>query len=174
VDSTGLEKKLWSVDISHVDMTNEKQIASTLGIELHFICDNSETVKLAESVDLLFIDSLHVYGHLKRELDFHHSNVKQYIIMHDTSIDGWQGELVRKSEETIDWIEIQRQYGYLQYSQEDLLLGLLPAVEEFLELHSEWKLEKHFANNNGLTILKRVLPTVGIHEASGFAYSWHP
>ena len=91
-----------------------------------------------------------------RELDVHHSNVKQYIVMHDTSADGWQSQLARNSEETIHWIEIQRQYGYLQYSQEDLLLGLLPAVDEFLELHSKWKLEKHFANNHGLTILKGV------------------
>ena len=46
-------------------------------------------------------------------------------------------------------------------------MGLLPAVDEFLELHSKWKLEKHFVNNHGLTILKGGLPTVGIHEASG-------
>ena len=167
MDSTSLEKKLWSVDISHVDMTIEKHIASFLGIELHFICDNSATVKLAGSVDLLFIDSLHVYGHLKRELEFYHRNVKQYIIIHDTTIDGWQSEFARNSEETIDWDEIQREYGYLRYPQEDLLLGLWPAVEEFLELHSEWELEKHFANNNGLTILRRILHTVGIHGASG-------
>ena len=36
--------------------------------------------------------------------------------------------------------------------------GLWPAVEEFLNEHSEWQLETRYTNNNGLTILKRVPP----------------
>jgi hypothetical protein len=36
--------------------------------------------------------------------------------------------------------------------------GLWPAVEEFLAAHPEWKIEKRFTNNNGLTILARDPP----------------
>jgi len=36
------------------------------------------------------------------------------------------------------------------------LTGLWPAIREFLGTHPEWKIEKRFKNNNGLTILARV------------------
>jgi hypothetical protein len=35
--------------------------------------------------------------------------------------------------------------------------GLWPAIDEFLKEHSEWKLEMRYTNNNGLTILSRVM-----------------
>ena len=38
-----------------------------------------------EPVDVLYIDSLHVPRHLLAELNKHHSNVKKYIVLHDTS-----------------------------------------------------------------------------------------
>lgn len=81
-------------------MMKEKRLAAVLGIDLRFVCHNSATVHFGGPVDLLFIDSLHVYGHLKRELDFHHRNVNHYIIMHDTTTttDAWESEVVRESD----------------------------------------------------------------------------
>lgn len=38
-----------------------------------------------EPADLLYIDSLHEYRHLKGELTRHASKIKKYIIMHDTT-----------------------------------------------------------------------------------------
>ena len=34
--------------------------------------------------------------------------------------------------------------------------GLWPAVQDFLAHHPEWKIYRRYANNNGLTILKRM------------------
>jgi cephalosporin hydroxylase len=101
-------------------------------------------------VDLLFIDTFHVYAHLKRELAHHHSRVRKYIVMHDTVVDAVHGEAVRCN---YNLLETWKKTGY---PVEELTKGLVQAIQEFLVAHPEWKIEKHYMNNNGLTILKRV------------------
>lgn len=99
--------------------------------------------------DLLFIDTWHVYGHLKRELAYWNSFVKKYIIMHDTTVDEWQGETIRNR-----WNALE-QSKTTGIPVEEINKGLWPAIEEFLNEHPEWSIEKRYTNNNGLTILKR-------------------
>jgi hypothetical protein len=41
------------------------------------------TLKI-EKTNLLFIDSLHTYGQVKTELNYHHTQVDKYILFHDT------------------------------------------------------------------------------------------
>ena len=48
-----------------------------------------------EKFDLTFIDTWHVYGQLKRELTKFNKITNKYIIMHDTTIDGYLGESLR-------------------------------------------------------------------------------
>lgn len=103
-----------------------------------------------EETDLLFIDTWHVYGHLKRELSRWHSYVKKYIIMHDTTVDEWIGESIRER------MDIEHQSRITGIPIEEIKKGLQPAIEEFLIEHKEFVLEKKYTNNNGLTILKRV------------------
>jgi hypothetical protein len=103
-----------------------------------------------EQTDLLFIDTWHVYGHLKRELARWHSYVGKYIIMHDTTVDEWQGETIRCG------MNAQQQSAQTGIPIEEINRGLWPAVEEFLRAHPEWKLERRYTNNNGLTILAHV------------------
>ena len=100
--------------------------------------------------DLLFIDTWHVYGQLKRELSRWHSVVSKYIIMHDTTVDEWKGETLRCSWNS----EQQSKDSGIPVSE--IEKGLWPAIEEFLAKHSEWKLKERFTNNNGLTILQRI------------------
>lgn len=102
-----------------------------------------------EETDLLFIDTWHVYGHLKRELARWHSSVRKYIILHDTTIDAEYGETIRGNSNAI---EQSRQSGI---PIEEINKGLWPAVTEFLEQNHNWRLEKRYENNNGLTILSR-------------------
>ena len=45
---------------------------------------------------------------------------------------------------------------YNSFPVEEITRGLIPALTEFLETHKEWVLHKHYTNNNGLTILKRL------------------
>jgi hypothetical protein len=138
-----------------VDPYKSKQIDPFLqmckdeGVNASF-CNMSDLDCPLSKTDLLFIDTWHVYGHLKRELAYWHSSVKKYIIMHDTTVDEWQGETIRMR---YDANQQQLDSGI---PIEEILKGLWPAVQEFLDQHPEWKIEKRFTNNNGLTILTRL------------------
>jgi cephalosporin hydroxylase len=102
-----------------------------------------------ENTDLLFIDTWHVYGHMKRELERWNSYVGKYMILHDTEVDRWVGETIRNG---WDGEEQSRKSGIPVH---EIMRGIWPAVLEFLESHPEWKIHEHFSNCNGLTVLKR-------------------
>jgi hypothetical protein len=82
-----------------------------------------------EPTDLLFVDSLHIYEQVKTELELHADKAKKYIVFHDTTSYADNGEFGGK--------------------------GIWPAIQEFIDSHSEWQLVERRTNNNGLTILKR-------------------
>jgi hypothetical protein len=102
-----------------------------------------------EETDMLFIDTWHVYGQLKRELARWHSSVRKYIILHDTTVDEWQGETIRCG---WDAVRQSRESGI---PVDEIRKGLWPAVAEFLTDHPEWSLRERFVNNNGLTVLEK-------------------
>ena len=100
--------------------------------------------------DLTFIDTWHVYGQLKRELEKFSPITNKYIIMHDTEIDGIQGESIR-----CGW-NIAEYANKFSWTENEVGDGLLQAVNEFLENHPEWKMIYQVRNNNGLTIFEKV------------------
>lgn len=70
----GPPKRLLCVDIDPIPGIDAVAAAAEcVGVSLSFQQGDSAKVELAEDVDLLFIDTWHVYGHLKRELSAHHS-----------------------------------------------------------------------------------------------------
>jgi GT2 family glycosyltransferase/Flp pilus assembly protein TadD len=85
-----------------------------------------------EETDLLFIDTWHVYEQLSEELRLHASAARKYVVLHDTTTFGEQGEAA----------------GHR---------GLWPAVEEFLA-QGTFRLKQRFTHNNGLTVLERIAP----------------
>lgn len=103
-----------------------------------------------ETTELLFIDTLHIYGQLKRELNRWNSNVTKYIIMHDTTVDEWWGETIRLG---CNAVQQSKETGI---PLDEINKGLWPAISEFLIDHPEWVIKERFTNNNGLTILARV------------------
>jgi hypothetical protein len=103
-----------------------------------------------EDTDLLFIDTWHVYGQLKRELARWHSSVRKFIILHDVEVDKWKGETLRCGG---DVASLSRQFGI---PETEITRGLWPAVLEFLAEHPEWTLQYHATNCNGLAVLSRV------------------
>jgi hypothetical protein len=103
-----------------------------------------------EEADLVFIDTWHIYAQLKRELEYWGPYAKKYLILHDTTVDEWEGESIRGR------FDIQKQARETGWPAEEIAKGLWPAVEEYLEAHPEWVLERRFVNNNGLTILRRI------------------
>jgi len=155
-------KELFCVDIEDIFMGFVAGQAAEAGVKLQFLKENSATVNFGKPVDLLFIDTWHVYGHLKRELAHHHTNVRKYIILHDTEGDALLGETVRF------WCDfgpegasrglkayVKQMADKMGYTEDEAARGLQPALVEFLEAHPEWKIHEVFTNNNGLTILKR-------------------
>lgn len=143
-------KEYIGVDIvkcQQVEFTSK--LCNEIGIKYTFLQEDSAKVNIPE-VDMLFIDTWHVYGHLKRELQNNHSKVKKYIIMHDTTVDEWIGESIRCN------YNIKQQIKESGYTEEEIMTGLWPAVDEFLKSHPEWILKERYTNNNGLTILEKI------------------
>ena len=112
-------------------------------------CNNLQ-IDFAENVDLTFIDTWHVYGQLKRELEAFSKITNKYIIMHDTTVDEWYGENIRAGRDATDEA---RSSGI---PIEEIYKGLWPAISEFLFYNTDWVLHERYTNNNGLTILKKI------------------
>ena len=103
-----------------------------------------------ENTELLFIDTWHVYGQLKRELSRWNGYVSKYIILHDTTVDEIHGEALRNND---DVYKLSKMSGI---PVEEVAKGLWPAITEFLSEHSEWCIKQRYTHNNGLTVLERV------------------
>jgi hypothetical protein len=141
-------KKLISLDLHNPDKFggNIQEIydgVSSTSIDFSFIEQDSLTYNL-ESCDLLFIDTLHDYLQLKKELTRHHTKVKKYIIFHDTV------SFEYSDEKSVD------EMGIINQTETNLPKGLWPAIEEFLYHNRNWIIWEKKPNNNGLTILKRI------------------
>jgi tetratricopeptide (TPR) repeat protein len=82
-----------------------------------------------EETDLLVLDMLHEYAPLQKALHLHAGKVKRFLVIHDTTAFGEQGETPGRQ-------------------------GLWPAIEEFLAQET-FRLAQRYDNNNGLTVLER-------------------
>lgn len=123
-------EKLTSIDI--VEYPNVREYfdyCQSQGLNYQYIIQDDLTLEL-EPTDLLFIDSLHTYDHLKKELELHAGKANKYIVFHDTVAFGTVGE------------------GHSK--------GLLPAIDEFLEVNKEWKIVYDVDFNNGLRVLEKI------------------
>lgn len=152
LENSSADKKLIGVDLKfHSNINILSYIAECNNIHYEFIQGDSAKVEIPE-VDLLFIDTWHVYAHLIRELRAHHNKARKYIVMHDTTVDGEVGETIR-----CGW-DAEQQSKDSGYPVDEINNGLWPAVEDFLKERPEWKLKHRYINNNGLTILERIVP----------------
>ena len=137
-DVQDLLHKSFGLDINHKCIWKNN-------LELDFESDLE-----SRSFDLLFIDSWHVYGQLKRELNKYNTIINKYIIMHDTEVDKIYGESIRRN-----W-DVNTQSIQSGIPAEEITKGLSFAIYEFLQTHPEWKVKEQLTNNNGLTILERI------------------
>lgn len=86
-----------------------------------------------QSVDLLFIDTLHDADQCYHELIHNSDNVDKYIILHDTEIYAKRGETPGKP-------------------------GLNAAIKQWQMERHDWQCSRVFTNNNGLTVFERINP----------------
>lgn len=98
--------------------------------KLTFINADVLTVEI-EPTDMLFIDTLHQFFQLERELWKHARKVLEYLAFHDTEIFG-------------------------EISEDGSTPGLNHAIKLFVERNREWRECYRSTANNGLTILERI------------------
>jgi hypothetical protein len=130
---SSMAKRVVSVDVNHPNenggsLQEMRDAATEAGIDFTFILADDLSIELEES-DLIFFDTLHTYGHLKRELHLHADKAKKYIIFHDTV--------------TYDTVGV------------DGGEGIGRAIKEFLNENKLWGVKTNYENNNGLLILER-------------------
>ena len=143
------KKKILLNDKVECDINELLNETKDLAIEINYEWKNNLELNLDHNYDMIFIDTWHIYGHLKRELSKFSPFINKYILMHDTTIDEIDGETIR-----CGW-NAEDQSKETGYSVEEIRCGLGKAVSEFLEGNSDWELLEKFTNNNGLTVLKR-------------------
>jgi hypothetical protein len=85
---SGRPKKMVSVDIKHPSFYKAKiedvyNACNIENINFSFVLSSSLDIVI-DTTDLLFIDTLHTYDQLSRELKLHGNKSTKYIILHDT------------------------------------------------------------------------------------------
>ncbi len=146
------KKSLILNDLSECDVKELLYCCSQYNTNLNvkYVWVNDLNLELKENVDMTFIDTWHVYGQLKRELDKFSKITNKYIVMHDTTVDAEYGESLRCGS------DIKNQSLSSGFPVEEITCGLWRAIEEFLANNKNWVLYERYLNNNGLTILKRL------------------
>ena len=145
------KKCLYLNDITECDIRELQSAAQTFQVNIKYAwCNDLELAFTPDDkIELVFIDTWHVYGQLKRELAKFGKIAQKYIILHDTTVDEYVGESIRMGKN----IEEDCLKNKMTYSE--VIVGLWPAVVEFLKENPQWVLRERFKNNNGLTVLEK-------------------
>jgi hypothetical protein len=137
-------KKMISYDIvTNPNITEVINLCNEYSINYSF--QEKDVLQLEiEPTELLFIDTLHTYNQLIKELEIHSNKVSKYIVLHDTEHFGRIDEIIYNHASNVVKVSPTTKQG------------LMTAVEDFLttELGQSWELHKVYTNNNGLTVLK--------------------
>lgn len=127
--------KLYSYDINECPIVDKLR-----DINFTFIkADTSKPIDMPyEIVDMAFVDTLHTYEQVKKELE-HLKNVRKYIIFHDTVLfgdrdesPGWQGGMYADGP------------------------GINKAIQEFMVEQNCWAVDYSSELDNGLLVIKRI------------------
>lgn len=153
-NNTTETKKFLMNDIENCDVAEITNAAKGLNIDISFKVENNLLMEFDQNYDLTFIDTYHVYPQLIRELNKFSQVTNKYIIMHDTTIDEYYGEVIRSCN-GYNYNVVQEHSQKTGYTPEDLVKGLRPAIEEFLLNNPNWQIKEVFTNNNGLTVLEK-------------------
>lgn len=148
--NTSIKPTLFMNDIDKCDIQELLFLTKDLPIKMKFEWKNNLDLDFKETYDLTFIDTWHIYGQLKRELAKFAPLTNKYIIMHDTTVDEWEGETIRMGRNA------NEQSVSSGFPLEEIYKGLRPAIDEFLISNKDWVLHERFVNNNGLTILRKI------------------
>ena len=143
-------KEIFLNDLEKCDIDELLNACNDTDIKINYEWISDLELKTRQNYDLTFIDTWHVYGQLKRELEKYSKITNKYIIIHDTTVDEIFGETIRNGWNAVEQSKISG------FPVEEINCGLWPAVEEFLQNNKNWELKERYTNNNGLTILERL------------------
>jgi hypothetical protein len=139
----GCPEKLVSYDIiSTPEVENIINLCDSSKYNFQFLIGDTLEIEI-EDTDILFIDTLHTYNQLKKELNKHCSKVRNHIILHDTVSFRWVDE------------EIYSHASEILKNSKKIKSGLFNAVKDFIFENPDWYIEKEYKNNNGLMILSK-------------------
>jgi len=158
-NKNGARKRLFMNDMQECQIGEIIDAVSTLNIDVKYEwkSDLDIVFEPGETYDMVFIDTWHVYGQIKRELEKFSTIANKYIIMHDTTIDEINGELMR-------YYGYNYQTAYAEATalsaktgipRDEIMKGMWYGIQEFLAAHPEWYIKDRFFNNNGLMVLAR-------------------
>ena len=119
-----------SEDVNHL---NDWAIKNNIKIEI------SENPKPIKQTDLLFINNLHTYDYVYKQLDKNKNKINKYIIINETSTYGDTDEII---------------FGVTKNTKKKGE-GVYNAILDFLDKDDDWSIKEEYKNNNGLVILKR-------------------
>lgn len=123
-----------------------KAAGAECDVEVRFTQANDQTLGNLWQSDLLFIDTLHTYGHLSFELTRFSPLIRKFIILNNTS-GPWEtaDDVAYRGDRTEYPPDIDREKR-----------GTWSAVQDFLSLSGrEWVLKERYTHANGLTVLER-------------------
>jgi hypothetical protein len=146
-------KPIKKITLNDIEVCNiDELINATNGLDINidYQWKSDLDLEINENYDMVFIDTFHVYGQLKRELDKFSKVTNKYIIMHDTTVDEVFGEVIREK------LNINCFSNQTGIPEDEIVCGLGKAIDEFLLNNTEWELLKKYTNNNGLTILHKI------------------
>ena len=143
-------KQLFMNDNTSCNINELLNYTKNTNLSINYEWVNNLQLEVKQNYDIVFIDTWHVYGKLKRELAKLSKYANKYIIMHDTTVDEIHGETIRNS-----W-NPEQQSIESGFPVEEITSGLWKAIEEFLIENCHWKIKERYYNNNGLTILEKI------------------
>uniref|UniRef100_A0A6C0I1I7 Fringe-like glycosyltransferase domain-containing protein n=1 Tax=viral metagenome TaxID=1070528 RepID=A0A6C0I1I7_9ZZZZ len=154
VSDTARKPLLFLNDLEVCNISELLDNTKDLNIEIKYQWINCLDLDFTNTFDMVFIDTWHIYGQLKRELEKFSKIANKYIVMHDTTVDEYEGETIRGG------LDAQKQSEESGFPIEEILQGLGKAIDEFLINNPNWILKKKYTNNNGLTILEKLIDGV--------------
>jgi cephalosporin hydroxylase len=119
----------YDIDSTRFDISLYTGLAAAANVAFTFCAADVLRVRIAPT-DLLFVDTLHTYAQLSRELKLHLDSVSRYLALHDTETFGKRGEDGREP-------------------------GLGKVVEEVVG-GGEWRVVECRSGWNGMVVLERV------------------
>ena len=158
-NKNGVKKRIFMNDSRECQIGELVDILEPLGIDVKYEWKNDLEIVFGadEKYDMVFIDTWHVYGQIKRELEKFSAVATKYIIMHDTTVDEVDGETLREYRYNYQQAfgratELAAETGI---PRDEIMKGMWFGIQEFLANHPEWFIKDRFFNNNGLMVLAR-------------------